>query len=136
MVQIKNIHGEVILALPDGEGWRKVDFDLTTPVSVTGNDKLWVVWTANTTLSNFPAGCTDVNLVEEGTWWNAGYEAGYEWEHATYGTWTMRQYFTNSEGRTVILGNVEVKTDIIPKTRTKRVMNSEAVTSTVSKMKK
>ena len=113
-----------------------VDFDLTTPVSVTGNDKLWVVWTANTTLSNFPAGCTDVNLVEEGTWWNAGYEAGYEWEHATYGTWTMRQYFTNSEGRTVILGNVEVKTDIIPKTRTKRVMNSEAVTSTVSKMKK
>ncbi len=76
-----------------------VDFDLTTPVSVTGNDNLWVVWTANTALSSWPAGCTDVSFVEEGTWWNAGYEAGYGWEHQTYGTWTMRQYFTNREGR-------------------------------------
>ena len=75
-----------------------VDFDLTTPVSVSGSEKLWVVWTANTHLSNWPAGCTDANLAEEGTWWNPGVEAGYEWEHETYGTWTMRQYFTNRSG--------------------------------------
>ena len=75
-----------------------VDFDLTTPVNVTGNEKLWVVWTANSTLSSWPAGCCD-GLVEEGTWWNPGVEGGYEWEHETYGTWTMRQYFTNREGR-------------------------------------
>ena len=75
-----------------------VDFDLTTPVSVTGNAKLWVVWTANSPLSSWPAGCCD-GLVEEGTWWSAGVEAGYGWEHSTYGTWTMRQYFTNREGR-------------------------------------
>jgi hypothetical protein len=71
-----------------------VDFDLTTPVSITGSEKLWVVWTANSTVSSWPAGCCD-GLVDEGTWWNPGVEAGYEWEHETYGTWTMRQYFTN-----------------------------------------
>ena len=76
-----------------------VDFDLTTPVNVTGSDVLWVVWTANTTVSSWPAGCTDVSLIEEGTWWNPGVEGGYAWEHQTYGTWTMRQYFTNREGR-------------------------------------
>ena len=75
-----------------------VDFDLTTPVSITGSDKLWVVWTANSTVSSWPAGCTDVSLIEEGTWWSAGIEAGYGWEHETYGTWTMRQYFTNRAG--------------------------------------
>ncbi len=75
-----------------------VDFDLTTPVNVTGNAKLWVVWTANSPLSSWPAGCCD-GLVDEGTWWNPGVEGGYEWEHETYGTWTMRQYFTNREGR-------------------------------------
>ena len=75
-----------------------VDFDLTTPVSITGSDKLWVVWTANSTVSSWPAGCTDVSLIEEGTWWSAGIEAGYGWEHQTYGTWTMRQYFTNRAG--------------------------------------
>jgi len=75
-----------------------VDFDLTTPVQVTGNEPLWVVWTANTHLSNWPAGCCD-GLVDQGTWWSAGLEAGYGWEHQTYGTWTMRQYFNNREGR-------------------------------------
>ena len=75
-----------------------VDFDLTTPVPVSGTEALWVVWTANTHLSNWPAGCCD-GLVEQGTWWSAGIEAGYGWEHTTYGTWTMRQYFNNRAGR-------------------------------------
>ena len=33
-----------------------VDWDLTTPVNVTGTDPIWVVWTANTTVSSWPAG--------------------------------------------------------------------------------
>ena len=88
----------ITVDVPSGQNaW--VDFDLTTPVNVTGSDVLWVVWTANTTVSSWPAGCTDVSLIEEGTWWNPGVEGGYAWEHQTYGTWTMRQYFTNREGR-------------------------------------
>ena len=74
-----------------------VDYDLTTPVAITGTEKLWVVWTANTHLSNWPAGlCGDQN--DLGNWWNAGLEQGYTWEHNTYGTYTMRQYFTNRGG--------------------------------------
>ena len=75
-----------------------VDFDLTTPVPVTGTEALWVVWTANTHLSSWPAGCCG-DLNDLGTWWNPGLEAGYTWEHETYGTWTMRQYFTNRAGQ-------------------------------------
>ena len=75
-----------------------VDFDLTTPVAITGAETLWVVWTVNSALSNYPAGCCG-DIVDDGTWWNAGLEAGYTWEHTTYGTWTMRQYFTDRSGR-------------------------------------
>ena len=65
-----------------------VDFDLETPVTVSGTEPLWVVWTANTKSSSWPAGCCD-GLVDQGTWW----DGGEGWEHLTYGTWTMRQYF-------------------------------------------
>ena len=75
-----------------------VDFDLTTPVNVSGTEPLWVVWTANTTVSSWPAGlCGD--FIPEGQWWNAGVEAGYAWEYNTYGTFTMRQYFADRSGR-------------------------------------
>jgi hypothetical protein len=75
-----------------------VDWDLTTPVSVTGNDPIWVVWTANTTVSSWPAGCCG-DLNDYGTWW----DGGSGWEHLTYGTWTMRHWFTNRAGRSVVL---------------------------------
>jgi hypothetical protein len=74
-----------------------VDWDLSTPVNVTGAESLWVVWTANSTVSSWPAGCCD-GLNDYGTWWSAGLEAGYGWEHQTYGTWTMRHYFNNRAG--------------------------------------
>lgn len=69
-----------------------VDWDLPEPIRVTGTEPLWVMWTANTHLSNWPAGCTN-EVSEFGSWWNADYEGGNSWELSTYGTWTMRQYF-------------------------------------------
>jgi hypothetical protein len=79
-----------------------VDWDLTTPVNVTGNDPIWVVWTANTTVSSWPAGCCG-DLNDLGTWW----EGGNGWEHLTYGTWTMRHWFTNRAGRSVAVGTAD-----------------------------
>ena len=73
-----------------------VDWDLTTPVNVTGNETIWVVWTANTHTSSWPAGCCG-NLNDLGTWW----DGGNGWEHLTYGTWTMKHYFTDQRGRSV-----------------------------------
>jgi hypothetical protein len=75
-----------------------VDWDLTTPVNVTGAEPIWVVWTANTTVSNWPAGCCD-DLNELGTWW----DGGNGWEHLDYGTWTMRHWFTNRAGRSEVV---------------------------------
>ena len=75
-----------------------VDWDLTTPVNVTGTEPIWVVWTANSTVSNWPAGlCDDQN--DYGNWW----DGGNGWEHQTYGTWTMRHWFTNRAGRSEVV---------------------------------
>ena len=79
-----------------------VDWDLTTPVTVTGTEPIWVVWTANSTVSNWPAGlCDDQN--DYGNWW----DGGSGWEHQTYGTWTMRHWFTNRSGRSVAVTNAD-----------------------------
>ena len=85
-----------------------VDWDLTTPVNVSGNEPIWVVWTANTTVSSWPAGCCG-DLNDYGTWW----EGGNGWEHLTYGTWTMRHWFTNRSGRSVALGTASAHKDIV-----------------------
>ena len=77
-----------------------VEYDLIIPVSVTGNDPIWVVWTANTKLGGYPAGCCD-GINDLGTWWRGG--DGYSWEHLSYGTWTMKNYFSTFGGRTVAL---------------------------------
>ena len=75
-----------------------VDWDLTTPVAVTGAEPIWVVWTANTAVSSWPAGCCG-DLNDYGTWW----DGGQGWEHLTYGTWTMRHWFTNRSGRSEVV---------------------------------
>ena len=85
-----------------------VDWDLTTPVHVSGNDPIWVVWTANTTVSSWPAGCCG-DLNDLGTWW----DGGNGWEHLTYGTWTMRHWFTNRSGRSEIVENVAINDNSI-----------------------
>ncbi len=77
-----------------------VEYDLINPVSVTGNDPIWVVWTANTKPGGYPAGCCD-GINDLGTWWRGG--DGYSWEHLSYGTWTMKNYFSTFGGRTVAL---------------------------------
>ena len=80
-----------------------VDWDLTTPVNVTGNDAIWVVWTANSTVSNWPAGLCD-GQNDYGNWW----DGGNGWEHQTYGTWTMRHYFTNRSGRSIAVDVADI----------------------------
>ena len=92
----------ITVDVPSGQNaW--VDWDLTTPVSVTGNDPIWVVWTANSTVSSWPAGCCG-DLNDLGTWW----DGGKGWEHLTYGTWTMRHWFTNRAGRSVAVEAADV----------------------------
>ena len=91
----------ITVDVPSGQNaW--VDWDLTTPVNVTGTDPIWVVWTANSTVSSWPAGCCG-DLNDLGTWW----EGGSGWEHLTYGTWTMRHWFTNRAGRSVAVGTAD-----------------------------
>ena len=85
-----------------------VDWDLTTPVNVTGNEPIWVVWTANTTVSSWPAGCCG-DLNDYGTWW----DGGNGWEHLTYGTWTMRHWFTNRSGRSVVLSTASAQKEVV-----------------------
>ena len=92
----------ITVDVPSGQNaW--VDWDLTTPVNVTGTDPIWVVWTANSTVSSWPAGCCG-DLNDLGTWW----DGGQGWEHLTYGTWTMRHWFTNRAGRSVAVEAADV----------------------------
>ena len=92
----------ITVDVPSGQNaW--VDWDLTTPVNVTGTDPIWVVWTANSTVSSWPAGCCG-DLNDLGTWW----DGGSGWEHLTYGTWTMRHWFTNRAGRSVAVEAADV----------------------------
>ena len=84
-----------------------VDWDID-PVNVTGNDPIWVVWTANSTVSSWPAGCCG-DLNDYGTWW----DGGNGWEHLTYGTWTMRHWFTNRSGRSVAVGTADNVNNVI-----------------------
>ena len=70
-----------------------VDWDLPQPIRVTDTEPLWVMWTANTQVSSWPAGCFTATF-ELGNWYNPGVEEGKSWEHSGYGTWTMRQFFS------------------------------------------
>lgn len=82
-----------------------VEYDLETPVNISGNESVWVIWQANTAVSDYPAGCcSDYNYY--GTWCQIVYEGGaLIWTHIPYGSWTMKHYFTNREGRTFTLSN-------------------------------
>ena len=75
-----------------------VEYDLTTPVAVSGNENLWVIWTCNTCVSSWPAGLA-AGSEANGSWWNGG----ESWEQVvdSYGVFTMKNYFTNRSGRTV-----------------------------------
>ena len=109
----------ITVDVPSGQNaW--IDWDLTTPVNVTGNEPIWIVWTANTTVSSWPAGCCN-GLNDYGTWWNGG----NGWEHLTYGTWTMRQYFDNGAGKGIYSYAKESTRDI-PHYRVYRALCNES----------
>ena len=86
--------------LPVGLGqW--VDWDLTTPVNVVGGEDLWVIYTVDAAGGmGYPAGMCNTDSNPNGDWWNAG----EGWENYGGGVWTMRNYFTDRGGRSVVLG--------------------------------
>ena len=88
---------------------RWVTYPLTTPVSVTNGTSIWVIWTANTSLGGYPAGCCyNDNSNENGDWWY-NFDENL-WQHLAEVEgypglcWTMRNHFSDSEGRSVVLG--------------------------------
>ena len=69
------------------------EFDLSTPIWVTGDETIWIVWQAEQPLTPYPMGvCSDIDPSGNGNWaWN-----GSEWEHLGYltnGDWTVKTYF-------------------------------------------
>ncbi|MDO5316884.1 MAG: choice-of-anchor J domain-containing protein, partial [bacterium] len=93
----------ITVDVPVGQGaW--CEYDLTTPVNVTGTEPIWVLWTVNTYGGlGYPAGCAS-HSSQYGDWWNNGQDG---WEHMGDCTWTMKNYFTNRSGRTVVLADAE-----------------------------
>ena len=86
--------------LPVGLGqW--VDWDLTTPVNVVGGEDLWVIYTVDAAGGmGYPAGMCNTDSNSNGDWW----DGGSGWENYGGGVWTMRNYFTDRSGRSVVLG--------------------------------
>ena len=68
------------------------EFDLDTPVGVTGDETIWIVWETVEPLTAFPMGvCSVSDPSGNGNWiWNG------EWTHLDYltdGDWTVKTYF-------------------------------------------
>ena len=85
-----------------------VKYNLDTPVEVSENtETLWVVWTANDNLS-YPAGCTTGDN-ENGNWWYTIEDEELTWTHMEGICWTMLNRFEDASGRSVVLGNNNLK---------------------------
>ena len=91
--------------LPVGLGeW--VDWDLDTPVAVSGDQDLWVIWHVNQAGGlGYPAGMCNTDSNPNGDWW----DGGSGWENYGGGVWTMRNFF-NDGSREVVLaaGNTPI----------------------------
>lgn len=77
--------------VPQGLGdW--AEFDLSTPIGVTGNETIWIVWECTEPLTPLPMGvCSDIDPRGNGIWaWN-----GSQWERCwlSPGDWTVKTYF-------------------------------------------
>lgn len=71
-------------------GWD--EFDLETPVVVTGNVPIWIVWECTHQLTSFPMGvCEGNDPSGDGHWIWQGPFAG--WEQSNYGDWTVKTFF-------------------------------------------
>ena len=88
---------------------RWVSYPLATPVSITSGTSIWVIWTANTSLGGYPAGCCYNDYSNEnGDWWY-NFDENL-WQHLAEVEgypglcWTMRNHFSDGAGRSVVLG--------------------------------
>ena len=92
----------VTVDVPVGQGaW--CEYDLPTSVYVTGSDPIWVIWHVNTYGGSYPAGCASHSSTY-GDWWDNGQDG---WQHMEGSTWTMKNYFTNAKGNTVVMADPE-----------------------------
>ena len=82
---------EVLQGLGD---W--AEFDLNTPVWVTGNVSIWIVWRCDQQLSNWPMGVCGVSDPSGNGNWH-GDPFGWGWDHLEYGDWTVKTYFNWDE---------------------------------------
>ena len=79
--------------VPQGLGeW--VEFDVSTPIWVTGDETIWIVWQTVEQLTDFPmgvCGVSDPSGNGDLIW------TGSQWEHSEYGDWTVKTYFNWEE---------------------------------------
>ena len=72
------------------------EFDLSTPIWVTGNETIWIVWQAEQPLSPWHIGvCGDIDPSGNGIWaWN-----GTQWDQIWFSTgdWMVKTYFNWDE---------------------------------------
>ena len=70
------------------------EFDISTPIWVTGDETIWIVWQTGQPLTSFPMGvCSDNDPSGNGHWmWT-----GSEWELSEYGDWTVKTFFSLDE---------------------------------------
>ena len=68
------------------------EFDVSTPIAVTGNETIWIVWQAEQPLTLYHMGvCSDIDPSGNGIWaWS-----GFEWEQLwlSTGDWMVKTYF-------------------------------------------
>lgn len=79
-----------------------VEYDLETPVEISGTETVWVTWQVNVPLSNNPIPvCED--MMSYGSWLDLDPEdvafVGNSWHDDFSGSWMMKQYFINREER-------------------------------------
>ncbi len=89
------IASTITVEVPQGLGdW--AEFDLDTPVWVTGNVSIWIVWRCDQQLSNWPMGVCGVSDPSGNGNWH-GDPFGWGWDHLEYGDWTVKTYFNWEE---------------------------------------
>ena len=93
----------ITVDLPTGVGdW--VEFDLDTPVSISGDETLWVIWEVNSHVSVNPIPVCG-NSLSYGAWANLDPDnvqglGNDRWVDAwDLGAWMMKQYFTDRGGK-------------------------------------
>ncbi len=89
----------ITVDLPAGVGdW--VEYELETPVSISGNETLWVIWEVNSHVSENPIPVCG-NTLSYGSWANLDPDnymglGSDQWTDAwNLGAWMMKQYFTD-----------------------------------------